>query len=90
MLKNTLIGHASLLIQSRETTILTDPVWFDYLWEEINVLCPRTELNKNAKIPSPTGILPLRHTQFTDHLADRISFSQKNFHFSQLAYAACL
>jgi L-ascorbate metabolism protein UlaG (beta-lactamase superfamily) len=46
MLKTTLIGHASLLIQSKETTILTDPVWFDYLWEEINVLCPRIELDK--------------------------------------------
>jgi len=32
MIKTTLIGHACLLIQSRETTILTDPTWFDALW----------------------------------------------------------
>ena len=28
------------LIQTDKTNILTDPVWFDYLWKEINVLCP--------------------------------------------------
>ena len=47
MIKTTLIGHACLLVQSEETTILTDPVWFDYLWEEINVLCPSIILEKN-------------------------------------------
>ena len=35
MIKTTLVGHACLLIQSKETTILTDPVWFDYQSEEI-------------------------------------------------------
>jgi hypothetical protein len=45
MLKTTLIAHASMLIQSNKTTILTDPVWFDYLWEEINVLCPSIDLD---------------------------------------------
>ena len=44
MIKTTLIGHASMLIQSNKTTILTDPVWFDYLWEEVNVLCPSINL----------------------------------------------
>ena len=44
MIQTTLIGHACLYIQSKKTNILTDPVWFDYLWEEINVLCPSTIL----------------------------------------------
>ncbi len=66
MLKTTLIGHASLLIQSRETTILTDPVWFDYLWEEINVLCPHTELNKDALPPVDVLFLSHRHQDHFD------------------------
>ena len=64
MLKTTLIGHACLLIQSRETTILTDPVWFDYLWEEINVLCPSIVLEKD-KIP-PLDVLNISH-RHQDH-----------------------
>jgi len=64
MIKTTLIGHASLLIQSRDTTILTDPVWFDYLWEEINVLCPSIDLDKD-KIP-PVDVLNLSH-RHQDH-----------------------
>ena len=59
MIKTTLIGHASMLIQSKEASILTDPVWFDYLWEEINVLCPSIDLNKD-KIP-PVDILNISH-----------------------------
>ncbi len=64
MLKTTLIGHACLCIQSRDTTILTDPVWFDYLWEEINVLCPSIDLNKK-NIP-PVDILNISH-RHQDH-----------------------
>ena len=64
MIKTTLIGHASMLIQSREATILTDPVWFDYLWEETNVLCPSIELSLD-KIP-PVDILNLSH-RHQDH-----------------------
>ncbi|NIQ02685.1 MAG: hypothetical protein GWM98_21955 [Nitrospinaceae bacterium] len=64
MLKTTLLGHASLVIQSREATIMTDPVWFDYLWEEINVLCPRIELHKD-KVPS-LDVLYLSH-RHQDH-----------------------
>lgn len=66
MIKTTLIGHASLLIQSKETTILTDPVWFDYLWEEINVLCPRTELNKDTIPPVDVLFLSHRHQDHFD------------------------
>ena len=66
MLRTTLIGHASLLIQSKETTILTDPVWFDYLWEEINVLCPHTELDKDAIPPVDVLFLSHRHQDHFD------------------------
>ena len=64
MIKTTMIGHACLFIQSRETTILTDPVWFDYLWEEINTLCPSIVLEKE-KIP-PVDVLNLSH-RHQDH-----------------------
>jgi UDP-MurNAc hydroxylase len=64
MIQTTLIGHACLLIQSRETTILTDPCWFDYLWEEINVLCPSIVLEKD-KVP-PIDVLYLSH-RHQDH-----------------------
>jgi beta-lactamase family protein len=64
MIKTTLIGHACLLIQSRETTILTDPAWFDTLWEDINVLCPSIILQKD-KIP-PVDVLYLSH-RHQDH-----------------------
>ena len=43
----TLISHACLLIQSRDTTVLTDPVFFDYLWEDCNVQCPSINLDHN-------------------------------------------
>ena len=64
MIKTTLIGHACLLIQSRETTILTDPVWSDYQWEELQVLCPSIVLDKD-KIP-PVDVLNISH-RHQDH-----------------------
>ena len=64
MIRTTLIGHACLYIQSKETNILTDPVWFDYLWEEINVLCPSIILEKD-KIP-PLDVLNISH-RHQDH-----------------------
>ena len=76
MLKITLIGHASLLIQSKETTILTDPVWFDYLWEEIIVMCPSIELDKD-KVP-PLDVLYLSH-RHQDHFDVRtLAYLVKN------------
>ena len=53
-----------MLIQSKETTILTDPVWFDYLWEEIHVLCPSIDLDK-SQIP-PVDVLNISH-RHQDH-----------------------
>jgi len=64
MIKTTLIAHASMLIQSNKTTILTDPVWFDYLWEEVNVLCPSIKLDLK-KIP-PIDVLNISH-RHQDH-----------------------
>ena len=76
MIKTTLIGHASLLIQSKETTILTDPVWFDFLWEEINVLCPSIDLN-TKKIP-PVDVLNISH-RHQDHFDVRtLAFLKQN------------
>jgi L-ascorbate metabolism protein UlaG (beta-lactamase superfamily) len=53
-----------MLIQSNKTTILTDPVWFDYLWEEVNVLCPSIKLDLE-KIP-PIDVLNISH-RHQDH-----------------------
>ena len=64
MIQTTLIGHACLYIQSKKTNILTDPVWFDYLWEEINVLCPSIILQKD-KVP-PVDVLNISH-RHQDH-----------------------
>ena len=64
MIQTTLIGHACLYIQSDKTNILTDPVWFDYLWEEINVLCPSIVLEKD-KVP-PLDVLNISH-RHQDH-----------------------
>jgi UDP-MurNAc hydroxylase len=60
----TLISHACILIQSRETTVLTDPVFFDYLWEECNVQCPSIDLDR-GKIPK-VDILNISH-RHQDH-----------------------
>ena len=52
MIQTTLIGHACLYIQTEKTNILTDPVWFDYLWEEINVLCLSTVSYTHLTLPT--------------------------------------
>ena len=76
MIRTTLVGHACLLIQSKETTILTDPVWFDYLWEEINTLCPSITLNKD-KVP-PLDVLNISH-RHQDHFDVRtLAYLVKN------------
>ena len=63
-MKTTLISHASLLVQSGNTTLLTDPVFFDYLWEECNVACPSIDLDLN-KLP-PIDVLNISH-RHQDH-----------------------
>mgnify|MGYP005638085045 FL=1 len=61
---STLISHACLLIQSRDTTLLSDPVFFDYLWEECNVQCPSIDLDLE-KLPK-VDILNISH-RHQDH-----------------------
>ena len=73
-MKVTLIAHANLLFQSRETTLITDPVLFGYLWEEINVHCPSLELNLDA-IPK-VDVLNISHRH------------QDHFDIRSLAYLA--
>jgi len=64
MIKTTYIGHACLLIQSQNCTMLTDPVWFDPHWEEINVLCPSIVLDFE-KVPQ-VDVLNISHIHM-DH-----------------------
>jgi L-ascorbate metabolism protein UlaG (beta-lactamase superfamily) len=76
MMRTTLIGHATLLIQSKNTTLLTDPLFFERHWEEINVHCPAMELDKD-KIP-PVDILNLSH-RHQDHFDVRtLAYIAKN------------
>lgn len=63
-MKTTLIAHACLLFESKGTTVLTDPVFFDYLWEEINVHCPSINL-KIDEIPK-IDVLNISH-RHQDH-----------------------
>ncbi len=60
----TLISHACLLVQSRDTTLLTDPVFFDYLWEDCNVQCP--SINLDLKKFPKVDILNISH-RHQDH-----------------------
>lgn len=63
-MQSTLMGHAMLLVQSKGTTLLSDPILFGSLWEEINVHCPRIEIDLK-KIPV-VDILNLSH-RHQDH-----------------------
>jgi len=63
-MKTTLISHASLLVQSGNTTLLTDPVFFEYLWEECNVPCPSIDLDL-GKLPK-VDVLNISH-RHQDH-----------------------
>ena len=63
-MKTTLISHASLLVQSGNTTLLTDPVFFEYLWEECNVACPSIDLDLD-KLPQ-IDVLNISH-RHQDH-----------------------
>ena len=63
-MRTTLIGHATLLIQSKDTTLLSDPVLFPLHWEELNVHCPSIDLERD-KIPQ-VDILNISH-RHQDH-----------------------
>jgi UDP-MurNAc hydroxylase len=63
-MRTTLIGHATLLVQSKGTTLISDPVLFQPHWEELNVHCPSIDLDRD-KIP-PVDILNISH-RHQDH-----------------------
>ncbi|GJL77507.1 MAG: hypothetical protein NPINA01_04960 [Nitrospinaceae bacterium] len=75
-MRTTLIGHATLLIQSKGTTLISDPVLFDLHWEELNVHCPSIDLDLD-KIPQ-VDILNLSH-RHQDHFDIRtLAYLAKN------------
>jgi L-ascorbate metabolism protein UlaG (beta-lactamase superfamily) len=63
-MRTTLIGHATLLVQSNGTTLLSDPVFYERHWEEINVHCPAIQLDRD-KIPK-VDVLNISH-RHQDH-----------------------
>ncbi|MGV7222593.1 MAG: MBL fold metallo-hydrolase [Nitrospinales bacterium] len=63
-MKTTLIAHANLLVESKGTVLMTDPVLFGYLWEELNIHCPSINLDID-KIPK-VDILNISH-RHQDH-----------------------
>jgi len=63
-MRSTLMGHAMLLVQSKGTTLLSDPILFGSLWEEINVHCPAIDIDLK-QIP-PVDILNISH-RHQDH-----------------------
>ena len=64
MIRTTLVSHACLLIQAKNLNIMTDPVFFDPHWEDINVMCPKREIDF-AKFPK-VDVLYLSH-RHQDH-----------------------
>ena len=53
-----------MLVQSGNTTLLSDPVFFEYLWEECNVPCPSIDLDLD-KLPQ-IDVLNISH-RHQDH-----------------------
>lgn len=70
----TLVAHACLMFESKGARVITDPVLFGYLWEEINVHCPSIELDLEA-IPK-VDVLNISHRH------------QDHFDIRSLAYLA--
>ncbi len=70
----TLVAHACILFESKNTKVITDPILFGYLWEEINVHCPAIDLNVEA-IPK-VDVLNISHRH------------QDHFDIRSLAYLA--
>ncbi len=63
-MKTTLIGHACLLIQSKDTTLLSDPCLFDIHFEELNRYFPKVDIQRD-KFP-PIDVLYISH-RHQDH-----------------------
>jgi UDP-MurNAc hydroxylase len=65
-MKTTLIGHACLLFESQETTLLSDPCLFSLHFEELNYYFPGVEVNRD-KFPRPDAVyLSHRHQDHFD------------------------
>ncbi len=65
-MKTTLIGHACILFESRETTLLSDPCLFSLHFEELNHYFPRVEIHRD-KFPRPDAVyLSHRHQDHFD------------------------
>lgn len=65
-MKTTLIGHACLLFESRETTLLSDPCLFSLHFEELNYYFPRVDIHRD-KFPRPDVVyLSHRHQDHFD------------------------
>ena len=65
-MKTTLIGHACILFESRETTLLSDPCLFSLHFEELNYYFPRVEIHRD-KFPRPDAVyLSHRHQDHFD------------------------
>lgn len=60
----TIIGHASLLIETEDVSIITDPVYADPFGDEVRVSCPKREVDL-SKFPK-VDILWLSHDH-NDH-----------------------
>lgn len=63
-MKTTLIGHACLWIESKDTTLLSDPCLFDIHFEDLNYYYPQVEIDRE-KLKRP-DILYLSH-RHQDH-----------------------
>ena len=65
-MKTTLIGHACLLFESRDTTLLSDPCLFSLHFEELNYYFPRVDIQRD-KFPRPDAVyLSHRHQDHFD------------------------
>lgn len=66
IMKITLIGHACLLFQSKDTTVLSDPCLFSLHFEELNHYFPKVEINRD-RFPRPDAVyLSHRHQDHFD------------------------
>lgn len=65
-MKITLIGHACLLFQSKDTTVLSDPCLFSLHFEELNHYFPKVEIQRD-RFPRPDAVyLSHRHQDHFD------------------------
>ena len=65
-MKTTLIGHACIVFESKETTLLSDPCLFSLHFEELNYYFPRVEINRD-KFPRPDAVyISHRHQDHFD------------------------